>query len=538
MSARNDLLRALALRLITPLAWWFTRELERRIDRYRLDQDRLLRRYALTDDTPIRPYDEHTRAAVQQLADRRPDVRLATTSGSTSTPKLLAYPPERLSSFKHDSRSVGVRAWRRYGLKQPSLFVLSSLAHDSSFASLVVYQTREPSLLTGLIEPARYLFQPAAAERIERYGATAVRLWLMALCDPAMIYSTNPSTLAVFLSEVHEDWPRATAMVRAWVAGDPRAADAGTRRIARRVCAAGHEQRLAALAAATEPLPLSAWLPSLGAYCCWDGGYVTNFLRQVHRWLPPERYTHVPMYAMSTETIETLTWFGEGGPRFLPLGPDVLYELLPEHAPDEPGALIRPHQAEPGQLYTLVVSDPYGLRRYQTEDLFECCGHLRGLPDLRFRRRRGLAWSFTGEKLTGEQLSEAYARLERDEPGLLHAAAQLTVLPTWPDPSALPGYHLVIAHPGRSPRAPLHAERLAAQLDRELCAINPEYDAKRQTGRLRPTAASVLPYDRVAEALDAQRTGAARGWDSQFKLTPLTRTLWEASGLARGADPS
>jgi hypothetical protein len=542
MSWRNDLVRAFALRAIPLLAAWFHHRFERRIDRHAADQAALRERYGIATGTPIRPYDELTRAAILALASSRPEVRLAYTSGSTSEPKALAYPPERLASFRQDSRSVGVRAWARYGLRQPSIFVLSSLALDASFASLVVHQAREPSLITGLIEPARYLFQPAAAERIERYGATAVRLWLMLLSDPGLIYSTNPSTLAVFLSEVHDDWPRATAMVRDWVAGDPRAVDAGTRRIASRVAAGGSERRLRLVAAASTPPPISTWLPGLGAYCCWDGGYVTAFLRQIHRWLPPERYVHIPMYAMSTETIETLTWLGDDGPpRFLPLGPGVLYELLPEAAPDAPEHLLRTDQAEVGQTYALVVSDPWGLRRYQTEDLFLCAGHVRGVPDLRFQRRRGLTWSFTGEKLTGEQLSEAYARLEAEVPALVTVAAQLTLLPSWPDAEALPRYHLVVAHPGQRPAAPLDADLLSCRLDELLAGINEEYRAKRTSQRLAPPVAHVLPYDTVAEHLDAARTGGstgnARGWDSQFKLMPLTRRLWEETGLVKPGSP-
>ena len=35
----------------------------------------------------------------------------------------------------------------------------------------------------------------------------------------------------------------------------------------------------------------------------------------------------------------------------------------------------------------------WGLRRYDTDDVFRCQGLVDGLPDLRFVRRAGLAWS-------------------------------------------------------------------------------------------------------------------------------------------------
>lgn len=532
MSLRNDVLRRTVMGLVPGAAAWYTHRLERRIGGYAAEQQRLREAYGIRPATPIRGYDEITKAAVMRFASSRRDVREIKTSGSTAAPKVLAYPPERLTSFKDESRSVGFRSWRIFRIRAAGIFVLSSLADDDSFTSMVVHQKKEPDLLTGLIEPARYLFMPALQRRIADYGATAVRLWLMVLSNPGLIYSTNPSTLAVFLSEVHEEWTRSTAMIRDWLRQKSRAYDADTRRIAGRVEADDPGRRLRLAAHASEPPPIFELLPGLSAYCSWDGGYVGSFLRQIRRWLPPDRYDHIPMYSMSTETIETITWFGRDGTmRFLPLGPGVLYEFLPEDAEDEPQHLLLPHQLEEGRVYAMVVSDPYGLVRYQTEDLFLCRGQERGLPDLRFLRRRGLTWSFTGEKLTGEQTSLAYDRLEAELPELRNISAQLTTLPSWPEGDPLPRYRLVVAHPGKSAEDAPGADALRSTYDRALCDLNEEYAAKRNSGRLAPPDVSILPYDRLAAALDAQRavdtSGGRRAWESQFKLTPLTRRRWE-----------
>jgi hypothetical protein len=116
------------------------------------------------------------------------------------------------------------------------------------------------------------------------------------------------------------------------------------------------------------------------------------------------------MYSMSTETVEPLPYSQGEELHVLPIAEGVLYELLPEGAPDDPEALLSPAELEPGEAYSMGVSDPCGLLGYQTEDALRCVATIEGLPDLRFERRRGLAFSFTGEKLTGEQLSMAFSQ--------------------------------------------------------------------------------------------------------------------------------
>ena len=116
-----------------------------------------------------------------------------------------------------------------------------------------------------------------------------------------------------------------------------------------------------------------------------------------------------PMYSMSTEVVETLPFYRGRSPVFLPIAKGVRYEFLPVGSSDIAENLLESWQLSEGEEYTLVVSDAYGLIRYQTEDVFLCAetSAVGELPDLRFQRRRGLRWSFTGEKLTGEQVATA-----------------------------------------------------------------------------------------------------------------------------------
>jgi hypothetical protein len=535
--ARNELARAVLRRGVWAVGHAARLEIRYRVATYRRAQARLRRGYGVTDGTPVRTYDAAVRAAVEAYAARHADAHFAYTSGSTAEPKKIAFTRQRLRAIKRGNLAVVAQTLLRYRVPRPGLFILSGLKEDDSLSSLLLSDRgRAPPYLSGLLMPARYLTQPALAPALAHYGPTAVRLWLLILTNPGILYSTNPSTLALFLTDVHEDWAQATSLVRDFVADDS-AFGVEVARVARRVAAPGWRSRAARVAEAPAPLPVAEWLPGLGVYCCWDGGYVRPFLDRIRAFLPADRFHLVPMYSMATETIETVSYFDGDGARFLALAPGVLYEFLPDEAADDPAALIAGPDLVAGRAYTMVVSDPYGLCRYQTEDVFFCAGKVGDVPDLRFLRRRGLAYSFTGEKLTDQQVLAAFAELREAFPALGADAVQLALVPSQPRGARVPRYRLALAYPSaHRPAVADQARAIAARFDAILGVINRELAAKHASGRLGPTVAAVLPYDELAAHLDPKTRDAAdragRVWDTQFKLLPLYQRLWHAYGLA------
>ena len=515
------------------------RRVEKTIDGYAAYQLSLAPRYDIDASTPIVTYDDSVRAAVEAYAATRPDVKFAYTSGSTNEPKKIAFPVSRLRNLVAGNVSVIARLMLRERLSSASLFILSGLKDDDSLSTLVLSDRgQQVKYLDGLMTPAKYLTDPRFAACLDKYGPCAARLWMLTLANSAIIYCTNPSTLALFLTDIHQDWAQSTAMVRDYLRS-PEQFNDGVHAIRRRTAAPGWRRRFDRLADAPTPVPVADYLPGLRVYCCWDGGYVRPFLEQIEAYLPPARFRLMPMYSMSTETVETLNYFDGDDVRFLPIGPDVYYEFLPDGERDDPAKLVRPGQLVPGNTYCMVVSDCYGLRRYQTEDLFLCQGMVRGVPDLRFLRRRGIKYSFTGEKLTGEQLTEAFAALRDEFSQLRESGVQLTCVPTRPPGATTPGYNLVLAHPGRQRPAWLdsgaRAEAIAAALDRIVAGINGEFAGKVTSARLAHTRAVVMPYDELAARLDAktvdQDHAIKRTYDSQFKLLPLYSKLWQDFGF-------
>ena len=524
--ALNDGVRWLLGRLIGALGVFFDWIERVRIAAHPFTQRRLRRRFAVTADTPILAYGPQVEAQIAaraaQLGER---ARYAVTSGSSAAPKRLLYSRGRLMLAKLVFSDVYTRACRAFRLRRRSLFLLSALGDDGSLTARLLAERTGPSALATLQAPYRVQAHPVFAELVERYGATAVRLFLLTAANPGVLYATNPSTLSTFLDSVATDWLGARALALAFVT-EPDRLPAALHRVTRRLVSRGASARLAAVAASPTPLPVATWAPGVEAYMTWTGGYVAPFLERVRRHLPADRYRSIPMYSMSTETIETVSHFRVDDPTaFLPLAPGVLYEfleLLDEGAPDLAARLLAVDALAPGKAYTLVVSDGYGLRRYQTGDVFLCRRRVGRLPDLVFLRRRGLEHSFTGEKLTAQQASRVF---DRARAGLqLPASTYLTLVPSWPPDEAVPHYRLVVVgerEPGQGELADL-----ARLCESELEAENAEYRSKVGTGRLGRLRPLALSAERFAQVVGGPRHRAS--WEAQFKFLPLYRTRWEA----------
>ena len=466
---------------------------------FRANQKRLKRRYGIRPDTPVVPYGPQVESSIRNAAHKNgSNARFATTSGSTGKPKEILYTRRRLFALKLIFSDMFARACFAYRIARTSLYVFSSFDTDTSLTSLLLDETTLPNYLSTLQAPYRVQHHAAIRSLGSKYGSTAVRLWLLTVSNPGVLYSTNPSTISTFLDELARDWPRSSRLVKDWC-NHPASFSLAVHQIFHRLKSVGCRKRLKQVALSHSPMSLASYAPAVKTYICWTGGYVQSFLDRVAKHLPAPRYTLVPMYSMSTETIETLPHFGEHEVGYLPLAPGVVYEFL-----DDTGDLLAADQLEPGQLYEMVVSDAHGLRRYRTDDLFRCERKLHNLPDLTFVRRRTLEYSFTGEKLTGEQLSSVFEQLRAMYPSLL-SDRFLTCTPSQP-----PHYKLLLIGDLRA-----GDDKIAASCDALLCEMNCEYRAKRASGRLGPI--EVLNV-RLDDFVAMNRT-----WETQFKFLPLIR---------------
>lgn len=487
-------------------------------------QKRLTRRYGITSEMPVLTFGPELELLVERAAaSAGKGARFAWTSGSTAKPKRILYTKRRLRTVKLAYVDFFVRCCWSLGIKRTSLYLFSALSKDDSLTSLLLEQTGLPPYVSSLQAPYRVHYHPAIQSLVSDYGATAVRLWILAIANPGILYSTNPSTLSTFLDDLATDWQGNARLIQDWCR-KPEVFDRAVHMIANRLESCGSNSRLERIAMSDVSLPLEVCAPAVQAYVCWVGGYVKPFLDRLATHLPPDRYRLIPMYSMSTETLETVSHFAGDKVAFLPLVSHVLYEFIEEGAEHKTETLLTANQLKAGKTYSMVVSDPYGLRRYQTGDLFLCSGFVAGLPDLSFISRRDLEYSFTGEKLTSEHVMTVFQRLRAEYPQL-GADKFLTCVPSHPVDEPIPHYKIVLVN-GHGKNVGVPVDELATRCDQLLSEVNREYKSKYESGRLGQVRFMFLSRPDFIDRISGWQQGKA--WEAQFKFLPLYRSTWES----------
>ena len=516
----NDALRWWIDRFIGACAVIFRIILIVRMKCYYRRQESLRRQYAVIGSTPVHVYDDFMRDLIKQKYEEREHGAVyACTSGSTSIPKKIIYDSRRLRR----TRMVFIDAFFRRLARlrgHRTLYIFSCFDDDASLTALLLKERGLPPYLSGLQAPHRVQNHAIFRELVATYGETAVRLWVLTISNPTMIYSTNPSTIATFLNECFDNWPMSKRLIADYV--QDAMDNTILRTIHKRIASNESSRRLHRIASSQATPSVTELFPALSAISCWDGGYVAPFVDQVRKYFPSQQYQFLPMYSMSTETIETIVGPAPGS-CFLPMAPGVLYEFIEEGGTDSPGNLLTSDRLRPGNSYSMVVSDNYGLRRYQTEDLFYCADMIEGIPDLRFVRRRNLTYSFTGEKLTGEQLKIAFRKAQEYFPQLIEKGF-LTCFPSFSAAHKLPRYRLILVQTGALKR--FDGSALARFVQNRLAELNREFDMKIRSTRLGDIVYDSVPIRDFVRRISRSTDRSA--WSSQFKFLPLYPKLWEA----------
>ncbi|WP_386082419.1 GH3 auxin-responsive promoter family protein [Vreelandella sp. F11] len=166
-----------------------------------------------------------------------------------------------------------------------------------------------------------------------------------------------------------------------------------------------------------------------------------------------------------------------------------------------------------GNDYHLIMSQGNGFYRLWTGDIYRVDKIVNGIPWIHFIRRDGVFHSFTGEKLTETQISEAIKRtfqIHKMEMGLFMCG------PNWGEP---PHYTFMVEVTSGDTH---NSSVLATTLDSQLKVENIEYAAKRESNRLAPIEVITVESDAITRYVESKRASANA---NQYKYKPFQQDL-------------
>lgn len=263
--------------------------------------------------------------------------------------------------------------------------------------------------------------------------------------------------------------------------------------------------------------------PSLSLYSCWLSSSAGLYQSKLDAVLPG--VGAMPFMSCGTEGVTTIPVDGSLDSQPLAVS-QAFFEFVPAEVPLnerlEAGEQVETllfDEVEAGRDYHLIMTQGNGLYRLWSGDIYRVDRVVDGVPWLHFVHRDGIFHSFTGEKITEAQLTQA---VEQAMTSVGLTAGLYLCGPQWGEP---PHYEVVseVPRPGRELDL-----RLSEAVDRELQTINIEYASKRTSGRLGPLRLSTVPRDAIAAYTEARRQ---QGNATQYKYKPFEQDTDFVTGL-------
>jgi hypothetical protein len=446
------------------------------------------------------------------LADPRIHM-FALTSGTTATRKFIPVTQQYLADYK--------RGWNIWGLKvyrdHPSVRFRPIVQMSGDWQEFKTEAGIPCGAVTGLtatmqLRIIRFLYcVPAAVGKLKDPAAkyyTALRLSLPR--KVSMIIAANPSTLVNFAKAGdHEkeslirDIRDGTLSSRYDIPADVRAALSG--RIRKK-----HPERakqLEDIVNRTGALYPKDYWPTDCVIGNWTGGSVGAYLRHYPKYFGETPVRDIGLIA--SEGRMTIPWADATPAGILDITTNY-FEFIPEEEVNSPQpTVLGAHELQEGRNYYILLTTSYGLYRYHIYDVVRCVGFHNKTPMVEFLSKGHLFSNLTGEKVSEYHVSGAMTDVLRSLDLNLTA---YTLAPCWDD--ELPYYGLFVERGDIRERQ--QGMKLVEALDRQLRAVNTEYDAKRDSRRLGPVRLELIPTG-AWTAWDRQRLARTGGTLEQYK---------------------
>jgi len=464
----------------------------------------------------LQPYITRVSEGEQNVLTREMPFMFATTSGTTGARKLIPITRSYVKEFRKASVSSGYHLLRSFpGVAKGVTLSVFSPAEEGRTPADIPYGAisgrlylEEPPLVKKYVSPLPYeLFL------IKDYESRYYSLLRCALMLPiSSIYTLNPSTIVVLARRLNVYADRLIADVEHGTLKPPAELPEPIMAALRKFLKpdAKRAAELKQLLATGEFKPRKIW-KNLSLICCWTKAAAAFYLQDL-----PEFFGDLPVCDITYGASE-----GRGTVSIAP-GKQLLalrshfFEFVPEN---EMGSGKRPllaHELTTGENYFILFTTAGGLYRYNINDIVKVAGWHNKAPLIEFLHKGGNISSFTGEKLTESQVTEAVSA------AIQKCGLKLRFFTVIPKFRPEPHYELWCESFDEDCArllTPEVTESLRQEFDRQLRLKNIEYDAKRQSGRLADTTVEFL---RVGAYEELRKHLVAGGVpDAQVKISHL-----------------
>ncbi len=466
---------------------------------------------------PINDYDSLSDYVNRACAGEKSQLTLedpfmfATTSGTAGERKMIPVTRSYIKEFRRASVVSGFNLLKSHPtLTKGIALSVFSPAEEGRTEGGIPYGAisgrlymEEPKLIKRFISPIPY-----EVFIVKHYESRYYTLLRLALALPVtVIYTLNPSTIVMLGKRlaIYGD-----SLIRDIADGTISPPQALPQEVmeALKPFLKPNPERARALSALFEAGKFNAesiW-PDLSLISCWTKAAASFYLQDL------------PLYFGATPVADITYGASEGrGTVNLGEGRQALairshffeFVEVDDWEAGEKKALLC-HELEVGRQYYILFTTSGGLYRYHINDIVKVVGWYNRTPLIEFLHKGGNISSFTGEKLTESQVTEAMLSAQKE---LNFRARFFTLMPVFrPEPH----YELYLEFDGTSN---LDETALARAFDRHLCRLNIEYEAKRESLRLTEIKAIRLPaesYERLRKELVAQGVP-----DAQVKVSHL-----------------